>query len=1235
MTRISERLAQLTQTEYKLYRSHTDCFDERWREDPENPPDIEAFLPRAETLRKAVLIELVRTDLETRLRRGESVSVRHYCDRFPELQGDIAAQVELEGWQETLRPRASGIDEYEIQKEVGRGGFGIVYKAWDTKLKRWVALKELNPHGFRDEKARRRFLGEAQIVASLKAHPNLVSVYDLLQKEDAWYIVWEYCDGPSLADWLKEQKNQPLKQNQPLKPRTAAKLVATLASAMQEVHDQGIVHRDLTPRNILFHGQDPDGELPGVPKVTDFGLAKVLDSDYQLTDTGTQVGTKHYMSPEQYKGTPGTASDVWALGAILYELLTGELPFSSSSFKGPIELQVIEGEPLPPTQVNDRVPSDLETICLKCLQKDPSERPKGVTTASIRKALRKETTKRYATARELADDLERYLRDEPIWAKSPGILGWTTKWVRRNRAVAVASAALAVVSAALAGAIVINNELDTAFRDAKAAHVGEQKQRERADRVNKQLEQANKQLEFLTYARQVKLADTNLKAAEYGVAHRYLSESSGNFMDWEWHYLNRACRLRQDLRGDTGFVWGMVFSADGRSLVSVESDSVVRHRDRTTSQTKGIVPLQGVGFIVGSMTLSSDGRLVGAAGLHAPRDGDPWAVARIWDAATGRVVRTLYEDRGRYFGAGGMAFSSNGLLLTGMFDVWPSGPLGERPGGVGLPAGHPLRKALAWEVATGQELPLPRIGSLDRVVPSPDGKTVAIERLDFNDVIILELATARTVHTLLTSRDRFPGGRHVAFSPDGRFLAGSVSGISSVAGKSTRSWNEVALWELHTEKVVRTLREHPHRVERIAFGGKWLAVACEGNSTRAAAGTSLLHLYEAATGKLAYTLQGLVGVTAMAFAPDGQTLATASRADGTLKLWDMTDGLAYPGPLTFETGSLSPDGRLLEGGGLLLYWSMLWDAPEGMAGKKLPGHHPEGRAVLLDVAFSRDGSRIAAAFLVYDPVSIERNRAEVAVWDVSPPRVTRVFRRTFRAIDESVPRVALSPDGNLLAGYVATRDPVSKETRSDLILWDVKEDRLVHRRRGQVGGVIGRLAFCPDGQRVAFTTLRKDKSNIMLPELGTIALWDVGSNEVVATLTGHDQPVVALTLSADGGRTLVSGSSDGIVKLWDLHSGVSVRTLRGSHSISSIALHPSERRLAVGTTYGTVQVWSVDTGEELLTLDSGNRSAVENVSFSKSGYRLVSLSSEGTVKVWDGTPLGLEDPPTKTRPVHD
>jgi WD40 repeat protein/serine/threonine protein kinase len=1212
---LSERLSLLLQPHQDAFDSITDRFDERWREDPENPPAIEAYLPDAEPLRRAVLIGLVLTDLRKRLRRGELVAVRHYFDRFPELRGDIAAQIDiLESWQEAHGPRAGRIDDYEVGKELGRGGFGIVFKAKDKALNRTVALKKLYPHLFREEETRLRFLHEAQTWALLESYPNVVSIYGLVRQEDAWYIVSEFCDGPTLKEWLKGQGGR-------LVPHAAASLVATLAVAVQHIHDQGLVHRDLKPGNILFHGRDPEGRWPGNPKIADFGLAKrlawSLEPEYPETEAGTRIGTPPYMSPEQFDpelGSIGPATDVWALGVILYELLIGVQPFVGP--KEAIERQILHKEPPPPTRVNKAIPGDLEAVCLKCLQKELSA---PVSTARNRKALRGERTKRYATATELADDLGRYLRGEPIKAQPPGVLDRTVKWVRRNRAITMVLVALIIVSAALAVAIIINNELKEA--------------RGRVERANEQLEQANKRQAFLTYARQINLADTYLKAAEYGAAHRHLSACPENFRDWEWHYLHRACPVRQDLRGDTGFVWDVVFSADGRSLISVESDSVVRYRDRMTGRTKGLVRLQGIDFTVGSMTLGSDGRLVGAAGLRAPRNGDPWAVARIWDAATGRVVRTLYEDRGRYFAAGGMAFSSKGQLLTSVFDVWPPGPLGDRPGSVGNPSGNSIRKALAWNVATGQEIPLPRIGSGDCIVPSPDGKTlaIAIQRFDSDEIIIFDSNTGRTVRTLKVG-DRYRGGCKVAFSQDGRLLAGLVHRVLSVAefaDKSIRSWHEVKLWDVETGNIVHTLRDHPRDAEVMAFGGKWLALACEGGSTQTAAGTGPVYLYKVDTGKLAYTLQGHVRkVTAMAFAPDGQTLATTSRDDGTLKLWDITDGLAYPGPLTFETGSLSPDGQLLEGGGLLLYWSLLWGSSPGIAGKVLPRDHPAGRAVLQDVAFSRDGSRLAAAYLAYVPGGIEAHRtevrAEVMVWDVSPPRVIRTFRRTFRASEESVERVALSPDGSLLVGHVARRDPVSREKQSDLILWDVNEDKLVNRRRGQADGAIGALAFCPDGKRVAFTTSAKNTGDITLPELGTIAFWDMGSNKVVRTLIGHDLPVGALAFPAGGGRTLVSGSSDGTVKRWDLDSGVSVNTLRGPHPITSIALHPGGRRLAVGTTYGTVQVWSVDTGEELLTLESRDRRAVENLSFSKAGNRLVSLSSEGTVKVWDANPLSLQ-----------
>ena len=302
--------------------------------------------------------------------------------------------------------------DYEICGELGRGGMGVVYKARHRRLNRLVALKMIRG-AYADEIQIARFRIEAEAVASLR-HPNILQIYDIGEHKGSPYVALELLEGGSLIGRL---------MGTVLPPKQAAEWMVPLVSAMDAAHQAGIVHRDLKSANILFSAD-------GIPKITDFGLAKRLEDDAGQTHTGQIMGTPSYMAPEQARGDTklaGPPADIYALGAMLYEMLTGRPPFKGVSAMDTVK-QVLEQDPVSPSRVQYHVPRDLETICMKCLQKEPH--------------------KRYATAREMADDLSRYLRGEPIKARRTPAHERTVKWARRRPAKATA---IGFLSLALVG----------------------------------------------------------------------------------------------------------------------------------------------------------------------------------------------------------------------------------------------------------------------------------------------------------------------------------------------------------------------------------------------------------------------------------------------------------------------------------------------------------------------------------------------------------------------------------------------------------------------------------------------------------------------------------------------------------------------------------------------------------------------------------------------------------------
>ncbi len=334
---------------------------------------------------------------------------------------------------------------FEIESTLGRGGMGVVYKAKQTGLNRVVALKMLLAGQFADPNLRARFLLEAESVAALE-HPGIVKVYTVDQTADGHpYLAMEFVPGGTLADRIKA--------NGPLPATAATELLAKLADAVAHAHSRGVVHRDIKPLNVLLTAE-------GEPRLTDFGLAKVGRAEQNLSVTGQVLGTPAYMAPEQAAGKVrevGTAADVYALGAVLYDVLTGRPPFSGDSQAVTLH-KVINEEPLRPRKHNPAIPHDLETICLKCLEKDPA--------------------KRYPTAQALAADLLRYLRNEPISVRPAGALERGYKWVKRNKVVAGAMAAVSL--ALLVGASVSLGFGLEANKQAKEA----KKKKQEADSAN-------------------------------------------------------------------------------------------------------------------------------------------------------------------------------------------------------------------------------------------------------------------------------------------------------------------------------------------------------------------------------------------------------------------------------------------------------------------------------------------------------------------------------------------------------------------------------------------------------------------------------------------------------------------------------------------------------------------------------------------------------------------------------
>jgi WD40 repeat protein/tRNA A-37 threonylcarbamoyl transferase component Bud32 len=1000
-------------------------------------------------------------------------------------------------------PRAFG--DYELVEEIARGGMGIVFKARNVRLERIVALKMILAGHLATPMENRRFRVEAENIAQLD-HPNIVPLYEVGSQDGQHYFTMRLVDGGSLASEILRFTSH---------PRAAVELMVTVARAVHYAHQRGILHRDLKPANILL-------DKSGQPHVTDFGLAKRLVRDASLASVSSVVGTPSYMAPEQASRNRAlsTASDVFSLGAILYELLTGRSPFRADTAFDTL-LQVVQKDPERPRAFNQSVDRDLETVCLKCLAKDPGNR--------------------YQSALALAEDLERWLAGEPIKARATSAWKRLRMWVRRRPSMAaLVAASFLVVVIGIAG-LAAGFLAVAAERNATLQALAKYKQALKSE------QSALRRMSESSYYQTIAMAAPEIAANNIGRADRLLDSCPAELRRWEWGALKRlahaetrsfdfpaepaAVALSRDgsllaaaggalaepgtialwdmsrgrslrtFTGHTDAITGLAFDPARNRLATAGRDRTVRIWD--TASGKELRALRGHDLPLAAVAFRPDAGLVASA--------DEGGVIKLWDASSGAERKTL---SGHTAAVWTLAFAPDGSTLAS------------------AGADHTIK---LWDVATCSLARVLRghTGIVHGVAFSSDGGRVASAAYD---------ATARvwdavSGHELVTFRGHSRYVTGVSFSSDCRHVASS-----SLDGT-------IAIWTAVSGEPVVVLHGHLRGVWGVVFGNDGRTIASIGadRTTKvwdlpALAIESALH-----ANKLPISQAALSAGDSRITVRRNEPGASASVS---VELWDLNKAQCIRSQRVDRRGqcvsALCPDAELiaLTDPEFNDEYIRVMSIRDGQEKKALRA--PKSGAASL--AYSHDGRRL----------TVVASTGSALLWDIANDR-WHVLRddRTLPTARSSRPQVLFDEKGERLALWAGVDRNADS---SGVTIFDaatgVSQVAISHAGAP--------LAFSHDGSAFLARGSERDGAEA--------TVFDTSDGHECARLLGHTGLVTAAAFGIDGDR-IVTASRDGTLKVWDASGRELVTLTTGGRELTHLRFSERGTRLIGADDSGNVLIW--------------------------------------------------------------